>query len=325
MRRRRRARRWKTRHHRWGVVFLGRGVVSRGAQQVSSGVEAGFVRRVGLYGRRARTQRAAPLSSQAKGHGAISVGEECIADSGVGSVVRRSGGGEGDTAGCFGGFVRRRIALALWAVSMPVCTAAVAAFPKTFVISSRRIRAFRVGLRVVLLLLTGQFGLRRSLVDQKCTSIGAIKFEVALNLACLCRTQYVADRLESQRQIAGSGLELKLDVEQGACPFLQASHNGSELFSQKSIAESRVRSLNSVTEGSASPFNRRASIMDSIASPAEAEDALASATSARINRRPLLEQRARYVARVAGDSIVKRMLSINWRSKLSSISGEITW
>eukprot|EP00965_Chrysotila_dentata_P176559 5830088-Pleurochrysis_carterae.AAC.1 len=136
------------------VIFLGRGVESRGVQRVRDGENVGLVRRVGLHGRRASYAKSRTIVIAGEGHGAASVGEECVADSGVSSDGGRSSGGEGGTAGRFDGFVRRGIALALRAVSVPVRTATVAAFPETFVICTCRIRAFRVDLRVLLLLLT---------------------------------------------------------------------------------------------------------------------------------------------------------------------------
>eukprot|EP00965_Chrysotila_dentata_P189758 6173494-Pleurochrysis_carterae.AAC.1 len=54
-----------------------------------------------------------------------------------------------------------------------------------------------------------------------------------------------------------------------------------------------------------------------MASPAEADNVSASATSIRSRVRPLLAQRLRYVARVAGDSLVDSILSMSCRSRLS--------
>eukprot|EP00965_Chrysotila_dentata_P110312 3644541-Pleurochrysis_carterae.AAC.1 len=86
---------------------------------------------------------------------------------------------------------------------------------------------------------------------------------------------------------------------------------GSERFKR---ANEWWSSLNSVSEGSASPLRRRASVIDSMASPAEADERSASDTSIRSSKRPELLQSARYVARVAGNLIVDSTLSVNCRS-----------
>eukprot|EP00965_Chrysotila_dentata_P030943 1030682-Pleurochrysis_carterae.AAC.1 len=51
--------------------------------------------------------------------------------------------------------------------------------------------------------------------------------------------------------------------------------------------------LNSVSDASASPLSSKASIMDSIARPAEGDDALASAMSKRMSVLPLFWHRTR--------------------------------
>eukprot|EP00965_Chrysotila_dentata_P160977 5315444-Pleurochrysis_carterae.AAC.1 len=61
-----------------------------------------------------------------------------------------------------------------------------------------------------------------------------------------------------------------------------------------------------------------------MARPAEADERSASVASIRSSRRPELLQSARYVARVAGDSMVDSILSISCRSRLSNVSGETT-
>eukprot|EP00965_Chrysotila_dentata_P119320 3944546-Pleurochrysis_carterae.AAC.1 len=61
-----------------------------------------------------------------------------------------------------------------------------------------------------------------------------------------------------------------------------------------------------------------------MARPAEADDRSASVTSMRSSNLPELLHSARYVARVAGESMVESTLSINCRSKLSKVSGDTT-
>eukprot|EP00965_Chrysotila_dentata_P047834 1586582-Pleurochrysis_carterae.AAC.1 len=97
--------------------------------------------------------------------------------------------------------------------------------------------------------------------------------------------------------------------------------NGSERLRR---AKEWCSSLNSVTNGSDKPFGNRASIIDSIARPAEEDELSASATNKRMSKRPELLQRKRYDARVAGDSIVDTTLSMSCLSRFRRVSGETT-
>eukprot|EP00965_Chrysotila_dentata_P169369 5593182-Pleurochrysis_carterae.AAC.3 len=98
---------------------------------------------------------------------------------------------------------------------------------------------------------------------------------------------------------------------------LRRECSGNERLSR---AKEWCRSLKSVTEGSTRPFSRSASIIDSMASPAEADDVCASETNARMRVRPLVEQWLRYAERVAGDSIVEHLR----RDKRSSWSRSLS-
>eukprot|EP00965_Chrysotila_dentata_P144672 4778682-Pleurochrysis_carterae.AAC.2 len=64
--------------------------------------------------------------------------------------------------------------------------------------------------------------------------------------------------------------------------------------------------------------------MDSMARPADGDEAFASLIRRRISTRPLFWYCERYAGRVAGDSIVPRMVSMSCLSTFASVSGEIT-
>eukprot|EP00965_Chrysotila_dentata_P121102 4005254-Pleurochrysis_carterae.AAC.1 len=98
---------------------------------------------------------------------------------------------------------------------MPMGTAAVTAFAETLMILALRVGslgvAFRAGL--VLLGLAKSFGFAQAVARQKCAAIRPVQFKIALNFSGLGGAQNVANRFDSERQIAGGRFEFQLDVQ----------------------------------------------------------------------------------------------------------------
>eukprot|EP00965_Chrysotila_dentata_P220529 6191833-Pleurochrysis_carterae.AAC.3 len=134
-------------------------------------------------------------------------------------------------------------------VPVPVCASAVPALGEAGVPRSegglallvasvsRRIGTFRsIALRrsrFVALRLIRSF-------RNECTALRLIEFDVAANFACLTVAEHFSNGDERKRQAAHRALHDKFHVEDGVDTRADSTHNGTQLFSDQSIAESSM-------------------------------------------------------------------------------------